>query len=60
MFGVDGIEVLAAGEVAGELHLLVQTAEQVQGCRECGWSRWRTGAGSTWCGMPRSGTVRCW
>ena len=36
MFGVAGIEVLAAGEVAGELHLLVQTAERVQGCRSCG------------------------
>lgn len=36
MFGVDGVRVLAAGEVDGELHLLVETVEQVAGCRSCG------------------------
>ena len=36
MFGVSGVRVLAAGEVDGELHLLVETTEQVQGCRVCG------------------------
>ena len=36
MFGVSGVRVLAAGEVDGELHLLVETTEQVQGCRACG------------------------
>ena len=36
MFGVSGVRVLAAGEVDGELQLLVETTEQVQGCRACG------------------------
>ena len=36
MFGVAGIRVLAAGEVGGELHLLVETVERVGGCRCCG------------------------
>jgi transposase len=36
MFGVPGIRVLAAGEVGGELHLLVETVERVGGCRSCG------------------------
>jgi transposase len=36
MFGVPGIRVLAAGEVGGELHLLVETVEQVGGCHCCG------------------------
>jgi hypothetical protein len=36
MFGVAGIRVLAAGEVGGELHLLVETVEQTGGCRSCG------------------------
>lgn len=36
MFGVDGVRVLAAGEVGHELHLLVETVPQVEGCRSCG------------------------
>jgi len=36
MFGIEGVRVLAAGEVGGELHLLVETNEQVEGCRSCG------------------------
>jgi transposase len=36
MFGIAGVRVLAAGEVGGELHLLVETNEQVEGCRSCG------------------------
>jgi transposase len=35
MFGIEGVRVLAAGEVDGELHLLVETNEQVEGCRSC-------------------------
>ena len=58
MFGVSGIAVLAAAGVGGELHLLVETAERVGGCRGCGVVRWRTGGGSICCAMPRSGTGR--
>jgi len=36
MFGVDGVRVLAAGEVGRELHLLVETVPRVEGCRSCG------------------------
>jgi hypothetical protein len=36
MFGVPGIRVLAAGEVGGELHLLVETTAETSGCRCCG------------------------
>lgn len=36
MFGVPGVRVLAAGEVDGELQLLVETTEQIEGCRSCG------------------------
>ncbi len=36
MFGVSGIAVLAAAEVGGELHLLVETTDRVGGCRSCG------------------------
>ena len=36
MFGVPGVGVLAAGELGGELHLLVETTRQVEGCRSCG------------------------
>jgi len=36
MFGVPGVGVLAAGELGGELHLLVETTGQVEGCRSCG------------------------
>ena len=36
MFGVPGIRVLAAGEVDGELHLLVETTDRIGGCRSCG------------------------
>jgi transposase len=36
MFGVPGIRVLAAGEVGGELHLLVETVAELEGCRSCG------------------------
>jgi hypothetical protein len=36
MFGVPGIRVLAAGEIGGELHLLVETVDEVEGCRACG------------------------
>ncbi len=36
MFGVPGIAVLAAGEVGGELHLLVETTDRIGGCRSCG------------------------
>src|SRR4051812_4232727 len=36
MFGVPGIRVLAAGEVDGELHLLVETDQELDGCRSCG------------------------
>ena len=34
MFGMKGGRGLAAGEVAGELHLMGETAEQVEGCRD--------------------------
>ena len=36
MFGISGVGVLAAGELGGELHLLVETTRQVEGCRSCG------------------------
>ena len=36
MFGVPGIRVLAAGEVGGEPHVLVEIVERVGGCRSCG------------------------
>ena len=36
MFGVPGVGVLAAGELGGELHLLVESTRQVEGCRSCG------------------------
>lgn len=36
MFDVDGVRVLAAGEVCDELHVLVETHERVEGCRSCG------------------------
>jgi transposase len=35
MFGVPGIRVLGAGEVGGELHLLVETDQELDGCRSC-------------------------
>lgn len=36
MFRMKGVRILAAGEVGGELHLLVETSEQIEGCRSCG------------------------
>ena len=36
MFGIGGLRVLAAGELGGELHLLVETSEQLEGCQPCG------------------------
>lgn len=36
MFGMNGVRILAAGEVGGEPHLLVETSEQIKGCRSCG------------------------
>ena len=36
----------------GQLHLLVETMEQVEGCRTVGWSRRRTSAVSICCGTP--------
>ena len=36
MLGLDGFEVLGAGEYGGELELLVQTTEALVGCPDCG------------------------
>jgi transposase len=36
LFGLDGFRLLAAGEVAGELELLVETTADLVGCPECG------------------------
>ena len=36
MFGMKGVRILTAGEVGGELHLLLETTEQIEGCRSCG------------------------
>ena len=36
MLGLEGFEVLAAGEVGGELELLVQTLDTLAGCPVCG------------------------
>ena len=36
MLGLPGFVVLSAGEVAGELELLIETTEQVVGCPRCG------------------------
>lgn len=36
MLGLPGLVVLAAGEVGGELELLVETGPQVTGCPRCG------------------------
>lgn len=55
MFGVEGVRVLAAGEIDGELHLLV---EQVEGSLPAVSSPSRTGGGSTCCATLRSGTAR--
>jgi len=60
MFGTKGVRILAAGEVGGELHLLVETSEQVEGADPAASSRSRTGAGSTCCATPRSSTGPWW
>jgi transposase len=36
LFGLDGFEVLSAGEVNGELEVLVQTTSDLVGCPRCG------------------------
>lgn len=36
LVGMDGFELLAAAEIGGELHQLVQTTATVVGCPECG------------------------
>jgi transposase len=36
LFGLEGFEVLSAGEVDGELELLVQTVAELVGCPACG------------------------
>ena len=58
MFGVPGIAVLAAAEIRGELHLLVETTDRVGGCRRAGWSLWRIGGGSICCATHLSVTGR--
>ena len=60
MFGVSGVGVLAAGELGGELHLLVETTRQVEGADPAVWSLWPTDAGNTCCATPRSVTDRWW
>lgn len=36
LFGLDGFRLLAAGEVGGELELLIETTAELVGCPECG------------------------
>jgi transposase len=36
LFGLDGFRLLSAGEVAGELELLIETTADLVGCPECG------------------------
>ena len=62
MFGISGVGVLAAGELGGELHLLVETTRQVEGCRSCGVVAVAHGrdAGNTCCATHRSVTAPWW
>ena len=60
MVGMKGVRVLAAGEVAGELHLIVETAEQVEGCRSYGVVSGAHRRVSTCCATPCSGTGQWW
>ncbi len=60
IFGVPGVRVLAAGEVGGELHLLVETAEQVGGCRSCGVAAAANRRRSICRAVSRSVTGRWW
>lgn len=63
LFGLDGFEVLAAADAAGEVELLVQTTADLVGCSRCGAVGRAKDRRPTWVrDLPLGGrpVVMCW